>query len=182
MGPALVLAPPPWGVIPPPAALVPPPRSRIGLSQTLQGGQAALTTAPPRIPAHPLWLWPRPRGPHWPRQALRPPSRNGRAADARGETRAGGGEQGAGLYAAACGWAWRGYCWHGRPAPRGPRTVRGDRAATRIWRATCAGGASSPPTSSCVWIPAAACRAPAGATALTVSSRGRCAGAGVQGR
>lgn len=62
MGPALVLAPPPWGVIPPPAALAPPPRSRIGLSQTLQGGQAALTTAPPRILAHPLWLWPRPRG------------------------------------------------------------------------------------------------------------------------
>ncbi|KAM9103950.1 LOW QUALITY PROTEIN: fibroblast growth factor 22 [Megaptera novaeangliae] len=51
MGPALVLAPPPWGVIPPPAALAPPPRSRIGLSQTLQGGQAALTTAPPRIPS-----------------------------------------------------------------------------------------------------------------------------------
>ncbi|XP_059950496.1 fibroblast growth factor 22 [Mesoplodon densirostris] len=62
MGPTPVLAPPPWGVIPPPAALAPPPRSRIGLSQTLQSGQAALTTAPPRIPTHPLWLWPRPRG------------------------------------------------------------------------------------------------------------------------
>lgn len=127
--------------------------------------------------------WPRPAAPSGPagrfHSGAPPPRSNGRAVDCSGrrgpaarEPRAGGGRA-ARPCAAACGWAWRGCCWHGRPAPRGPQAAPGDRAATHTWRAMCAGDASSPPpTSFCAWTPAAACRAPAGATALTVSRGG----------
>lgn len=64
--------------------------------------------------------------------------------------------------AAASGWAWPGCCWRGHREPR---------AGTHIWRATCAGAASSPPpTFSCVWILVVGCRGRVGDTARTVSA------------
>lgn len=169
---------------PSPEALSPPDAPPTGLPPPLHWSAPGPRPHPVSPGPPPAVQAPPPRTPYWPAragpaEAPRPRLGDGRAADAPRGGRAGG-DRGAGQCAAACGWAWCGCCWHGRPAPRGPRAVRGDHAATRTWRATCAGGASSPPrTSSCAWTPAAACRAPAGVTAPTVSS-GR--GAGQTGR